>query len=146
MSDGRSKNLRKFGSPCKKCGIPLTESNILYKDGRIRSWCRDCMKIYLQEWKKKNPTVELGYDLKQYGISAAEYNRRLELQLNGCAICKQPCKTGQRLSVDHNHATSIVRDLLCKRCNMIIGLCEEDDGLLFDIVEYLKRHAVRKAG
>lgn len=53
---------------------------------------------------------------KQLGIDDAEYERLLEAQNGGCAICGNPPKT-RRLHVDHNHRTGRVRGLLCFRCN-----------------------------
>lgn len=131
---------------CITCGVILTAENCVFSGTKLRTWCRDCYKDYQRKWRMNNPKAHVAYDLKQYGITVSEYDKRVELQLGGCAICKQPCESGQRLAVDHNHSNNQIRDLLCKRCNVIIGLCKEDDGLLFDIIDYLKRHQLRKAG
>ena len=52
----------------------------------------------------------------ELGVSDDEYERLLEAQEGGCAICGNPPKT-RRLHVDHNHRTGRVRGLLCFRCN-----------------------------
>jgi hypothetical protein len=46
--------------------------------------------------------------------------------------------------VDHNHKTGQIRDLLCIRCNTTLGMLEEDEDLIFSMLEYIKRHSVKK--
>lgn len=133
-----------LGKPCKECGIILSPENCVYSGQKLRSLCRDCHNLYMRKWRENNPEAHVGYDVKQYGLSLEEYKNRVALQLEGCAICKQPCKTGQRLAVDHDHSTKQVRDLLCRRCNTVLGLVNDDELLLFDILDYLKRHDLKK--
>jgi hypothetical protein len=60
---------------------------------------------------------------KKLGFTLAEYNRRLEAQAGGCAICGKPPKTGSRITrlhVDHQHGTKHVRGLLCWQCNYLL--------------------------
>ena len=80
---------------------------------------------------------QLGY---KFGMTPEEYNKKSELQLAGCAICKQSCSTGRALAVDHNHKTNQIRDLLCYKCNTILGLVNEDELLLARMIDYLKQH------
>ena len=64
-----------------------------------------------------------------------------DVQNGVCAICK---KSGdgkwKKLCVDHDHKTGKVRQLLCRRCNMILGQAYDDSGLLADMIAYLNRH------
>ena len=53
---------------------------------------------------------------RQLGVAGDDYARLLEAQGGGCAICGATPKT-RRLHVDHDHATGMVRGLLCHRCN-----------------------------
>jgi hypothetical protein len=76
----------------------------------------------------------------KFNMTIEEYDKKLSLQLGGCAICKQPSKINRRLHVDHDHKTGAIRDLLCQRCNRILGLLYEDENLIWDILDYLKRH------
>ena len=59
--------------------------------------------------------------MARYGLSAASYDKLLAAQEGVCRICKQPCSTGKRLAVDHDHETKKVRGLLCRRCNRGLG-------------------------
>jgi hypothetical protein len=71
------------------------------------------------------------YLQKNYGITIQDYNFLLEEQNKKCKICDNECPTGKSLAVDHNHETGKVRGLLCKNCN--IGL-----GMFFDNIDFLK--------
>ena len=68
-------------------------------------------------------------------------------QYDLCAICGEPEKSPsnwsgepRKLSVDHNHATGQIRDLLCWRCNSTIGKVKEDRALLLKMIAYLDKH------
>ncbi len=85
------------------------------------------------------------YQLRRFGLTPIQYDMQAAMQTNGCAICKQPCSTGKALAVDHNHTTGAFRALLCYRCNTVLGLINEDEDILINIIEYLKKYA-EKAG
>lgn len=70
---------------------------------------------------------------RTYGISLAEYDRILAEQGGGCGLCgKRQGAEKMKLAVDHDHATGLVRGLLCHRCNRAIGA-------LGDTVEGVRR-------
>lgn len=61
----------------------------------------------------------------------------LEAQDGGCAICGRPPKN-QRLSVDHDHKTGLVRGLLCWTCNhRVLGNVRDNVELLMKAAAYL---------
>jgi hypothetical protein len=57
-----------------------------------------------------------------------------------CALCDKPRSAFKnKLSVDHNHATSKIRGLLCYRCNkFVIG--RNDLQSATAILEYLRKY------
>ena len=80
--------------------------------------------------------------LKKFGINSAEYQKQLEMQGGGCAICgKQETTLGKKyLAVDHHHATGKVRGLLCGSCNKGLGHFQDNPALLSEAVLYLLQH------
>ena len=86
------------------------------------------VKEYYEKNKEKLRDKELQ---RKYGISLDGYNNLNESQNKVCAICKKECPTGKRLGVDHCHKLNKARGLLCKNCNIGIGM-------FFDNAEYLK--------
>lgn len=85
--------------------------------------------------------------LGTYGLTVAEYEQIHGLQEGRCAICLREetvtdPRYGQvrRLAVDHCHETGVVRGLLCARCNMAMGMFEDDLGRLIAVVSYLQSH------
>lgn len=54
--------------------------------------------------------------LVRYGLTPDDYQRLLDSQAGGCAICGGMDER-RRLNVDHDHATGEVRGLLCSGCN-----------------------------
>ena len=101
---------------------------------------------YLREWRQKNESYVRDREYrKRFGITLAEYEDLLKVQNGLCAICKQPCKRG-RLAVDHNHATGEVRGLLCRLCNLILGMLEDNPEWLKTAEAYLAGKITSTAG
>ena len=75
---------------------------------------------------------------KEYGITLEQYTAMSESQGNACAICGSVNGNGNRLCVDHDHATGMVRALLCIKCNVAIGLFGDNPKCLMDAVRYLE--------
>jgi hypothetical protein len=73
-------------------------------------------------------------------MSFEEYTTLLDAQGGVCAICKESCKTGFALAVDHNHSTKKNRGLLCGNCNRGIGCLRESPAILYRAIEYLNQH------
>jgi recombination endonuclease VII len=122
---------------CKKCKIEKSEDSFYKQSSR----CKSCAIEY-QSAKRR----EMRYDLKKYGLSKEDYEAMLNRQEFKCAICAEPHldipekKWGRaKLSVDHNHKTGKVRDLLCHRCNSMLGLIDEREELLRQAIAYLHR-------
>lgn len=77
-----------------------------------------------QKWASKNPGKVVDY---KYGLGASIVYDRLLLEQGGrCAFCL--CETA--LSRDHDHVTGQPRWLLCKSCNLGLGLFKDDPTIL----------------
>jgi protein-arginine kinase activator protein McsA len=60
-----------------------------------------------------------------------------DAQNGQCAICKKV--QARTLHVDHCHNSSKVRGLLCQKCNMAIGLFNDNSDLLKKAIKYLSK-------
>ena len=108
-----------------------------------RAYMRNRYKVKRDELIAKNrlrrlerPQVERDRYLRtEYGITLAQYEKLLEKQIGGCAICgrKEKC-----LAVDHDHATARVRGLLCHSCNNGLGRFKDDPKRLRKAANYLE--------
>ncbi len=85
--------------------------------------------------------------LRLYGITPEQYDVLFERHGGACAIGGgqphlhtrgRPRAAGKLLHVDHDHATNLVRGLLCDRCNQAIGLMRDEPALLEAAAAYLK--------
>lgn len=54
-----------------------------------------------------------------------------------CEICGKKPDNGKGLSVDHNHKTSVIRGMLCNKCNMALGAMMDSPRLLMRAAKYL---------
>jgi hypothetical protein len=82
--------------------------------------------------------------LKIYGITFQEYSEKLSKQGGMCAICHerrgQPNLNKRLMPVDHNHKTGKTRDILCPNCNVALGLMDENQKYLNNMINYIEKH------
>jgi hypothetical protein len=78
--------------------------------------------------------------MNEYGITLEEYNRLLESQGGGCAICGRKVNIDSKFSlhVDHDHDTGKIRGILCSSCNLGIGKFDHDCSRLKNAIKYLE--------
>lgn len=89
--------------------------------------------------KKYRRKQHLQYD---YGLSWDRYEQMLKAQKSHCAICGDLM---EEVHVDHDHACcsgrkscgKCIRGLLCAKCNVGIGLFNDDPSLLKAAIKYL---------
>ena len=118
------------------------------------------------QWAKDNPEalkiIQARYDAKRrtperlqykrnsimfnkYGITRDEYDAMRSEQNYSCKICnihenEAPATRGrqQKLVIDHCHTTKEVRGLLCVKCNVGIGMFDDNEDRLISAISYLK--------
>ena len=152
---------------CSKCyeRKPLTD---FYMDSRnklrTQPRCKECQKKMSREWwaangkqsyrnhkqqqldwRRDNPERyamrQRRYHLKRkYAMSIADFQARVLAQGGKCAACG----TAAELVIDHCHARSKVRELLCQSCNKGLGCFFDDPTKLRLAAEYLERHTVEE--
>jgi hypothetical protein len=71
----------------------------------------------------------------KYGLSLEELSEIADFQQGRCAICRLQ----KKLVIDHDHASSSFRGLLCNDCNLILGYCGDDTEVLQRAILYLRR-------
>ena len=99
------------------------------KDG-LTSWCIACRK-----------SKQLS---NRYGLDRDSYNALVDAQGGRCAICGTVPESGP-LFVDHNHTCcpgqntcgNCVRGLLCKHCNLVLGIVKDSATRLRSAADYL---------
>jgi hypothetical protein len=75
------------------------------------------------------------YRARRYGLSGDDYDALLALQGGVCAICRK----NRPLGVDHCHLFNEVRGLLCNKCNLGLGMFDDDPDRLRAAADYLER-------
>ena len=82
---------------------------------------------YHARWRADNRYKIAGYARKRkYGITNEKFEAMLIEQNYCCELCKKPFEDIRKLRpvVDHDHNTGMVRALLHKQCNIMLGIIE----------------------
>lgn len=105
----------------------------------------ECKKCFSNRWKEFRKTIEgkrhtRNKRLKnKYGITINDYEQMLKDQNNSCLICKDEFSDTIKPDVDHHHSTRKVRGILCHTCNLALGYLREDEDIIWNMLEYLKK-------
>ena len=94
----------------------------------------------------RRPSRWRDYKAIRLRVSPTDYKALLAEQGDACAICHRENRSNgrkDRLAVDHDHSTDVIRGLLCHRCNTALGLFNDSPNLLAVAIAYLGRAFVR---
>lgn len=73
-----------------------------------------------------------------YKLSPEDYDKLYLKQRGCCVICGiHQIDLHYSLVVDHSHKTKKVRGLLCRKCNVMLGMANDDVEILKKGIQYL---------
>lgn len=146
---GRPRTGRNYVEPsekfCRGCNqtLPIDSFSIRTerKNGR-RPRCKGCESRTYKEYSDKNLGRSRKSNLQsKYRITENNYLAILSAQGGKCGLCENT-ESGRKdspwLYVDHNHATGVVRGLLCHNCNIAVGMIEKNNINLKLIQNWIK--------
>ena len=109
--------------------------------------CKECTKARVKATRDPERSRDLHYR-RNYGITLADFNRMVLAQGSKCACCgtSEPRGKHNQWCVDHDHVTGTVRELLCKDCNIVLGLVEDSPQHLHRLSEYVLKHSKHNQG
>lgn len=95
------------------------------------SWCVKCLREKDRErapkkYKAGAERQKWYYVRKKFGLERADFERMFNAQSGCCPICTRQLVVGKNTCVDHDHKTGNVRGLLCRQCNLSLGLLGDD--------------------
>lgn len=83
-------------------------------------------------FNNKNPNYKNG---KSYGY----IRRRIETTRPKPEQC-EVCDSKEKICLDYNHKTGIFRGWICHKCNVSLGMANDDINILKKLVKYLKKN------
>ena len=135
---------------CKKCSTNKSTEEF-YKNHRTRDGlfyqCKNCCSIQDKKQTSASPFKkqirEFNRQLVKEGVrekfTIEQFSNLLETQNNKCNICAvemiQPC-------IDHDHSSGKVRSLLCRKCNILLGMCNDNISILENAIKYLNFYSL----
>lgn len=123
---------------CKECLAELANGTITklpkrdskYQGPRCRThWRAESLRRKAVSHEKRVQQV--------YGLEPGEYAQLYEFQGGFCALCRRATGASRKLSVDHDHATGLVRGLLCRPCNTMLGHARDKLDFFRRCIQYL---------
>ena len=134
---------------CSGCGYALSLDHF-YPNSRakygVASRCKPCANLSGKKWKEANPEKvreinrranKKSHRKTKYGLTPEDFSEMLIKCASACTICRIPFQTPTDAHVDHDHVTGKIRNLLCRKCNLALGLLGDDLELLIRAALYL---------
>ena len=89
---------------------------------------------------KQMPHYQRERVMNKYGMDIGEYHRLYAEQKGQCPICKD---TYKMLVIDHDHLLNKFRGLICRRCNVLLGMARDNTQTLINALGYMFRYINR---
>jgi hypothetical protein len=102
--------------------------------------CKPCRSLQGKRYIKNNPEKVKSTWLRKYGLTLEEYKKIIDSQNSCCAICLLPLDMGLHTCVDHCHKTGKTREILCRKCNTILGQANDSTDILQSAILYLNKY------
>ena len=94
-----------------------------------------------RRWRERYPdryAAMRAAERNAYGLTEDDIDRMYADQEGRCGICGV-IESDRRHAIDHDHATGVVRGLLCRKCNMAIGLFGDSPDTLRSALAYMEK-------
>lgn len=94
----------------------------------------------LKKWPADQAAARAWALQRHYQLSVPEYDALLLAQAGRCAICGTDKANGRgdKLHVDHDHESGLIRGLLCNKCNSALGYFNDSPKRLRRAAAYLE--------
>ncbi len=132
---------------CKTCTSKSVKGRRSEDPDRFRAWERKSSAKNFDANAESKRWRSLAWRLKyRFRISMERYLSMFDAQNGRCAICTRPInKTAEgkgdhtSACIDHDHASGLIRGLLCHYCNTAIGLLGDNPVVVDNAAKYLER-------
>lgn len=109
---------------------------------------RDRQRAFYRARRDRDPeaTAKIYFrrSVRKYGLTPETYDDIFRAQDFKCAICKTPDAPDKRAwQIDHCHKTMKVRGILCRNCNLMLGMALDNPDTLLSAAGYVERNATQ---
>lgn len=117
-----------------------------YRENKDRKKAYDAIYLVANKEKrmKQGEKYRKANKCRKYGLTSEQHRQMLEACNGRCPCCKVPfSKLWESVpSVDHCHRTGVVRGIICRRCNLVIGHADDSPAILKNCLRYLEKSRV----
>ena len=94
--------------------------------------CEEC-----RAWRR--PHARRKWLKANYGLTVEDFDNMLTAQDNKCGACGDTFVDQKSTHVDHCHSTGKIRGLLCRDCNIALGLLKDDPERIQGLKNYISQ-------
>jgi hypothetical protein len=133
---------------CPSCskGIDYACVSHFNRANRLNSKCISCCHTYLTKEQKAERSSSRHranrHLTSRYGVTIDQKQKMYDDQDGKCANlgCRRLFKNLGDAHLDHSHATNRLRSLLCKQCNMALGLLKDSTEAIRGLARYIETY------
>ncbi|WP_202049820.1 endonuclease VII domain-containing protein [Microvirga mediterraneensis] len=131
------------GLPRYFTGYPCNKDHIAERDTKTEK----CCQCWAEETERLRQKVQSPEPFPAHKATSYQIKKLMTKQQGRCAICDDPISLGaaeneikRTANVDHCHQTGTVRGMLCSRCNVGLGMFNDDVDRFRKAIAYLEQH------